>query len=114
MNKKTLFWSLLVGMAVFLVGSVAFAQTADPNTAATANAEIDKYLALAAGLGIGIAAFGGALGQGRAAASALDGIARNPGAADKMFTPMILGLALIESLVIYALIIAFILQGKIQ
>ena len=68
---------------------------------------------MAAGLAIGIAAFGGALAQGRAAAAALDGIARNPGAADKIRGPMILGLALIESLVIYALIIAFLLIGKI-
>ena len=113
MNKKTVFWSLLVGMAVFLVSGAAFAQAADPNTAAAANAEIDKYIALAAGLGIGIAAFGGALGQGKAAASALDGIARNPGASDKIFTPMILGLALIESLVIYSLVISFMILGKV-
>ena len=53
------------------------------------------------------------MGQGRAATAALDGIARNPGAADKIFTPMILGLALIESLVIYALVIAFVLIGKL-
>jgi F-type H+-transporting ATPase subunit c len=66
---------------------------------------------LAAGLGLGIAALGGALGQGRAAASALDGIARNPNASDKMFTPFILGLALIESLVIYALIIAYLITA---
>jgi F-type H+-transporting ATPase subunit c len=71
------------------------------------------WIAIAAGLGLGIAALGGALGQGRAAATALDGIARNPGAADKIRGPMILGLALIESLVIYSLIIAFLLLGKI-
>ncbi|NQW62056.1 MAG: ATP synthase F0 subunit C [Deltaproteobacteria bacterium] len=66
-----------------------------------------------AGLAIGIAAVGGALGQGRAAAAALEGIARNPSASDKLFTPMILGLALIESLVIYALVIAFMILGKV-
>jgi len=71
-------------------------------------------LALSAGLAIGLAAFGGAMGQGRAASSALEGIARNPGAAAKIQTPMIIGLALIESLVIYALVIAFLLQGKID
>lgn len=70
-------------------------------------------LALGAGLAIGVAAFGGGLGQGRAVASALEGIARNPSASDRIFTPMIIGLALIESLVIYGLVIAFILQGKI-
>ncbi|MFN3200076.1 MAG: ATP synthase F0 subunit C [Bradymonadia bacterium] len=70
-------------------------------------------LAIAAAFGLGIAAFGGAIAQGRTAAAALEGIARNPGAQNKIFTPMILGLALIESLVIYALIIAFIISGKI-
>ena len=70
-------------------------------------------LALGAGLGIGIASFGGALGQGRAAAAALEGIARNPEAAGKVMTPMIIALALIESLVIYSLVIAFMLLGKI-
>ena len=74
---------------------------------------VNAWLALASGLAIGVAAFGGALGQGKAATAALEGIARNPGASGKLFTPMILGLALIESLVIYALVIAFILSGKI-
>ena len=66
---------------------------------------------LAAALAIGVAAFGGALGQGRAAAAALEGIARNPNARGDIFTPLILSLALIESLVIYALLIAFQLAG---
>ena len=66
-----------------------------------------------AGLGMAIAAFGGALGQGKAAAAALEGIARNPSASDKLFTPMILGLALIESLVIYSLVISFMVLGKV-
>ncbi|MBI5299504.1 MAG: ATP synthase F0 subunit C [Deltaproteobacteria bacterium] len=70
-------------------------------------------LALGCGLAIGIAALGGALGQGRAAAAALEGIARNPEAAGKVMTPMIIALALIESLVIYALVISFMLMGKI-
>ncbi len=71
------------------------------------------WIALAAGLAIGLAAGLGAIGQGKAAGAALEGIARNPGAAGKINGPMILGLALIESLVIYALIIAFLLLGKI-
>ncbi len=70
-------------------------------------------LALGAGLAIGVAAMGGGIGQGLATSAALEGIARNPNAADKIFTPMIIGLALIESLVIYGLVIAFILQAKI-
>ncbi len=70
-------------------------------------------LAIGSGLAIGIAAYGGGIGEGRAIASALDGIARNPGASGKIITPMIIGLALVESLVIYAFVIAFLLQGKI-
>lgn len=70
-------------------------------------------IALGAGLGLGIAAFGGGLGQGKTASAALEGIARNPSASDKLFLPMILGLALIESLVIYSFLIAIFLQGKI-
>ena len=82
--------------------------------AEAASAMSDKaYMALAAGLGLGLAAIGGALGQGRTAAAALEGIARNPGSSDKVFTPMILGLALIESLVIYSFVISFLLVGKI-
>jgi F-type H+-transporting ATPase subunit c len=110
MNRKKLVISLLVTIGVLAVSAVAFAQNADAG--AVARAEVSKWAALAGGFGLGIAAFGGALGQGRAAAAALDGIARNPSAADKLFTPMIIGLALIESLVIYALIISFILVSK--
>lgn len=66
-------------------------------------------LIIAIGFGVPIAAFGGSLGQGRAAAAAMDGIARQPEAAGKIQTAMIIGLALIESLVIYSLLIALIL-----
>lgn len=72
------------------------------------------FMAIAAGLGIGLAAFGGALGQGRAAAAALEGIARNPGASGKLLTPLILGLALIESLVIYAFVITILITNQID
>ena len=70
-------------------------------------------LALAVGLGLPIAAFGGALGQGRAAGAALEGIARQPEAAGRIQTAMIIALALIESLVIYALLSFFLLNGKL-
>src|SRR3954470_17299063 len=68
----------------------------------------DVYSSLGAGLAIGLAAFGGSLGQGKTAAAALEGIARNPTARGQVFVPMIIGLALIESLVLYAFVIAFV------
>ena len=95
--------------ATLLVASTAFAQEAVPE----GQFEAGKWAALAAGLAIGIAAAGCGLGQGRAGAAALDGIARNPNASDQLFTPMILVLALIESLAIYALVIAIMLLGKV-
>jgi len=106
--------SIATFFAVLLVSNIALAQDATEKAVKTQGlASNYGLIALAAGLGLGIAALGGGLAQGRAAAAALDGIARNPGAAGQIRGPMILGLALIESLVIYALIIAFILVGKI-
>lgn len=95
---------LFVAVAASLMTSTGFAQEA----AAAATSFGDKGLAaLGAFLGLGIAALGGALGQSKAASAALEGIARNPQASDKIFTPLILALAFIESLTIYALVIAF-------
>lgn len=106
MNKT---WLRFVSFcATFVVTASAFAQDAASN-----ENDIGSSAALAAGIAIAIAAAGCGLGQGRAAAAALEGIARNPNASDKLFTPMILGLALIESLAIYALVIAIMLIGKI-
>lgn len=70
-------------------------------------------IALAAGLAIGIATIGPALGQGNAAARALEGMARQPEAANDLRTSMILALAFMEALTIYGLLIAFMLIGKI-
>lgn len=71
------------------------------------------WIAIAAGLCIAIAAVGAASGQGKAVAAAMESIGRNPNSADRIQTPMIIGLALMEALAIYALVIAFFLQGKI-
>lgn len=90
---------LVVVMATVMAAMPAFAQEA-------AASEKGGLTAIGAGLAIGVAALGGAMAQGRATAQALDGIARNPAASGKILIPMVLGLALIESLVIYALIIA--------
>jgi F-type H+-transporting ATPase subunit c len=71
------------------------------------------YLALATGLGLPIAVIGAGIGQGLAIYGALQGMARQPEASGTIQTAMIIGLALIESLVIYALLMFFILQGKL-
>jgi len=66
-------------------------------------------LALAGGFGVAVAAFGAALGQGRVGAAALEGIARQPEAAPRIQMAMIIALALIESLAIYALLVSLII-----
>ena len=70
--------------------------------------------ALGAGLAVGLAGLGCGIGQGLTAGNTTAGIARNPGAAGAMFTNFILGMVLIESIAIYGLVIAFLLQGKIS
>lgn len=70
---------------------------------------VGPFAVLAAGLGMGLASGLCGLGQGRAAASAVDAIARQPGAAGRIQTVMIIGLALIESLALYVFVIAAIL-----
>lgn len=95
----------------FLIAGLAMA--AEGETGGGVSSGNAGLIAIGAGIAIGVAACGGGLGQGKAAAGALEGIARNPGAAAKVQTPMIIALALIESLVIYALVIAFLLYGKI-
>ncbi len=107
-NRTT---TIIAGLGAFVmmlaIPLTGFAQEGE--AAAGAN----QLVALAAGLAIALAAFGGALSQARAAAAALEGMARNPGIQPKLFTAMILALALIESLVLYALLIAIMLLGKI-
>jgi F-type H+-transporting ATPase subunit c len=103
-NKKALAPAAIVTLA----SSSAFAQDLASN-----NFDVQSMAAISAGIAIGLAVLGGTTGQGRAAAAALEGISRNPGAASRIQTPMILGLALIESLVLFAFVIAFLLQGKV-
>lgn len=70
-------------------------------------------LALAAGLGLPIAVIGAGLGQGRVGAAAVEAIARQPDATQRIQIAMIIALALIESLVIYALLMFFLLNAKL-
>jgi F-type H+-transporting ATPase subunit c len=99
-NLKFVFFAIL---AVAMLSISAFAQGGAADNESTVNA----YKALAAGLGFGIAAGLGGLGQGKIGAAAVEGAARNPGAAGTVQTMMIIGLALIESLVLLALVIVF-------
>ena len=92
-------------MLTVLLAAVG-AQAQEAVHAATATAD-HGMLAIGAAIAISVAVLGGTLAQGKAASAALEGISRNPSATDKMFTPMILSLALIESLVILAFLIAF-------
>ena len=70
-------------------------------------------IALGVGFGVSLAAFGCGLAQGRAVAAALEGAARQPEAAGRLTTLLILGLAFIESLTIYALILGFVLSARL-
>jgi F-type H+-transporting ATPase subunit c len=101
MRKLNLLFMMVVG--VLMSALPVFAQT--PAEAAVDHSAGLK--AIAAGVGFAIAVVGGALGQSRIGAAACEGAARNPGAAAKIQTMMILGLALIESLVLFALLVVF-------
>jgi F-type H+-transporting ATPase subunit c len=92
-------------IGLMMTAITAVAQPA--NQAAEAGVSYKGYVAIAAGIGFAIAVFGGAIGQSRIGAAACEGAARNPGAAGRIQTMMILGLALIESLVLFALLVVF-------
>ena len=92
--------------AVVMLSSVAaFAQTDGGGS------DSKGIIAIAVALGISLAALGGTFGQSRAASAALEGISRNPNAADKVFVPMLLALALIESLVIFTWVLMYLIYS---
>jgi F-type H+-transporting ATPase subunit c len=97
-------WRMLLVAATLLMvfAPAAFAQ------GATAGGESHGALWIAAAFGMGIAAFGCGLGQGKIGAAALEGIARNPGAAGSIFTPMLLSLAFVETLVLFTFLMILI------
>ena len=100
--------SLILAVAAVLVPAIALA--ADPPAAAAAGGSmVGPYSVIVAGFAMAFAAGLCALGQGKAIASAVDAMARQPGAAARIQTAMIIGLALIESLAIYVLVVAMIL-----
>jgi F-type H+-transporting ATPase subunit c len=101
------FGKLLLWTAIFVVlPGLAFAEDGGSGAGTWG-------YALGAGLAVGLAGLGCGIGQGLTAGNTTAGIARNPGAAGAMFTNFILGMVLIESIAIYGLVIAFLLQAKI-
>jgi F-type H+-transporting ATPase subunit c len=101
------FRMLLFAVVGILMSAMTVFAQAEAAVAGDNASSVSKYRALAAGIGFGIAVIGGALGQSRIGAAACEGAARNPGAAGRIQTMMILGLALIESLVLFALLVVF-------
>jgi F-type H+-transporting ATPase subunit c len=102
---KKLAVSVLTVMMVLAVSSVAMASDA---AAASTDANL-ALICLAAALSVGVAALGCGIGMGTGIGGACSGIARNPEASGKITVTMIIGLALIESLTIYGLVISLIL-----
>jgi F-type H+-transporting ATPase subunit c len=101
----------IVLVALVLVAMVAPAAFAQEAGAKTGNAHT-AFLAIAAGFGMALAAFGGALGQSRIGAAACEGMARNPGASDAIRASMILGLVFVETLSLLTFVIAIVLYLK--
>lgn len=110
MAKKILLLFFL--FALFVAVMPAMAQETAATTPAGVSAQEHKWIAIACAFGLGFASAVCGLAQSNAIRGAVDGIARNPGAADSIRGALIIGLALIESLVIYVLLIAFMLYFK--
>jgi F-type H+-transporting ATPase subunit c len=99
MKRKLVAGLMMLGIC--LIASVAFA--------ADDAAGIKSMTVLAAGLAIGLGAIGSGIGMGTAIGGACEGTSRNPEAGGRILTTMIIGLAMIESLTIYALVVALLL-----
>jgi F-type H+-transporting ATPase subunit c len=102
-NKKLI---MILALLALFASVSAFAQEAGTTTTTTTATGV-RWGVIGAAFVLGIAAAAGAIGQGRAIAASVEAIARNPSAAAAIRLAMIIGLALIESLVIYALVLAF-------
>jgi F-type H+-transporting ATPase subunit c len=102
---------VLALVAMMVIAPAAFAQGADQGAQPPIN---PTTLVLAVGFGVAIAAVGGGLGQGRIAAAACEGIARNPGAAGGVRAAMILGLVFVETLTLFTFALGFLLYLKLK
>jgi F-type H+-transporting ATPase subunit c len=109
MSKKN-----VVGILVFaLVLGFSSLALAEDGSSKDGGLWVFFGIAIAIGFAIGFATLGTGLGMGNAVNGAVQGVARNPEAGGRIFTMLVLGLAFIESLCIYALLICFILLFKI-
>ena len=105
--KRTISFVLLALSLLLVLAPVVIAEEGAPAAAAASGSDSAKSMAaIAAAIAIGVAAFGASIGQGMGLKGATEGIARNPGASGKITTTMIIGLAMIESLAIYALLVS--------
>ncbi|MCX6117907.1 MAG: ATP synthase F0 subunit C [Proteobacteria bacterium] len=102
------FSSVLSVLAMICVSGVAAAQSGGDYSS---NAGM---IAIGSALAIGLSAIGATFGQGRAAGSALEGIARNPGSKDQVFVPLLLSLAFIEFPALLGFLVAFLWYSSRQ
>lgn len=105
--KKTMTVLLLTTALILVFAPLCFAVEAAP--AKSSNIFYYAMAALGCGVGIGLGAIGSGIGQGIATSKACEGIARNPGTTGKITTTLIIGLAMIESLTIYALVVVLVI-----
>jgi F-type H+-transporting ATPase subunit c len=104
--KKSISVMLLAFALICLLAPFAIAEEAAAPAAEAVATSGKTFAAMGAGLAIGLAALGTGIGQGIGLSKACEGVARNPGVSGKITTTLIIGLAMIESLAIYALLIA--------
>jgi len=107
--RKTMVASVTLLVSLLWASLALAAEPAAAGAASSGLGSFFSYAVLAAGFGMGIAAFGTGIGQGLAVKSSVEGIARNPEASGKITVTMLIGLAMIESLAIYALVVALII-----
>jgi len=111
--KKSMVFLLLITVITAVSAPEVFAQAEEAAHVATGagggNIIFFTSVGVAAAMGMAIAAFGTGLAQSNAIKSAVESIARNPGASGKILSTLLIGLAMIESLAIYVLVIALIL-----
>jgi F-type H+-transporting ATPase subunit c len=106
--RRTIAVTLLTFVLLLALAPLCFAE-AEAAAAKGSNVYYYAMAALGCGIGIGLGAIGSGIGQGIATSKACEGIARNPGTTGKITTTLIIGLAMIESLTIYALVVVLVI-----